>query len=409
MVGSSLEFLAVPRLRPLWSAVHRRLEETGGQLAGIGVHLRDLSDDERGAVDRLLGARSRGRTLLVPLERLDGLMQERVGVGVIDIVTGIVGPLRDRPGERAAVRSSESDLWAGLFAHPAVTHTPELELWLTSLRRTGSWRRWDAPGDTLRSALTVLDRLPQSARRGRGNLAARVLGDAHALDDNSPVGRLVLSALAFVDGAPLPLRAADRRRLWAAQGVVSDETSSTVLTLGMRTLAAGPLTEAAGVWAAADIPLPVPLAAVQSERWRVPAGTTVRICENPAVLAAAAGTGSTMVCVEGRPSVAANLLIASLGEGGARLLYHGDFGAGGLSIANAIIGGMGARPWRFRAADHAVALEHARSSGTLLRPLRGLVPEALWDPELASSVRASGVEVEEEFVMDLLLSDLGAG
>lgn len=401
---SSVEFLDVPRLRPLWSAVHRRLEETGGRLAGVAAYLRDLNDDERAAVDRLLGVRSRGKTVRVELEKLDALMQERVGLGLMSVVSSIVGPLRDRPGERAELSAAEEELWSSLVAHPALRRHPGLEDWLAALRRSGAWRR-----EGMLDALTVLQHLPEAARRGRSNLAVRLLGDAHALDDSSPVGRLVLSALASLDGTPMPLRAADKRRLWAAQGVVSDETSSTVLTLGLRPVAAGPLTSAAAEWASADVPLPIPLAAVQSERWRVPPGTLVSVCENPSVLAAAAGTGATVVCVGGRPSVAANLMLASLVEGGASLRYHGDFGAGGISIANGVIGEIGAEPWRFRVVDHALALDRARSSGTVLRPLRGLVPDAAWDAELAASVRASEVEVEEEFVMDLLLSDLALG
>ena len=73
-MDSSAEFLGEPRLRPLWSAVHRRLEETGGNVAGVAVHLRDLGDDERAAVDRLLGVRSRGKTQRVELTRLDALL-----------------------------------------------------------------------------------------------------------------------------------------------------------------------------------------------------------------------------------------------------------------------------------------------------------------------------------------------
>jgi uncharacterized protein (TIGR02679 family) len=408
VTASSLEFLAGERLRPLWSAAHRRLEETGGRVAGVAVYLRDLSDDQRAAVDRLLGVRSRGKTVRVELEKVDALMQERVGAGLAVVVSELVGPLRDRPGERAAVSASESGLWAELGGHPAFGRPPGLEAWIVRLRGSGAWRRLPSPRSTLLDALAVLDHLPQAARRGRSNLAVRVLGDAHALDDNSPVGRLVLSALGSLDGIALPLRAADRRRLWADQGVVSDETSSTVLTVGLSPLAAGPLTSACAGWASAGVPLPIPLAAVQSERWRVPAGTLVWVCENPSVLAAAAGTGATVVCVEGRPSVAANLLLAALVEGGALLRYHGDFGAGGISIANAIIGGIGAEPWRFRAADHAFALDRARSSGTALRPLRGAVPDAVWDAELAPAIRAGGVEVEEEFVVDLLLADLAS-
>jgi len=312
MAASSADVLSAERLRPLWVAAHRRLEATGGRLTGAAVHLRDLTEEQRAAVDRLLGVRSRGRSVRVQLEALDALLQERLGRRLAEVVSEIVGPLRDRPGDRSAASSAEQAMWERLFARPALRRQAGLEEWLGKLRVSGSWRRLDAPEQALSDALEVLDHLPQEVRRGRGNLAARVLGDAHALDEAAPVGRLVLSALAFGD-LSVPLRAADRRRLWAAQGVVSDETSSTVLTLGLRPLAAGPLTDAALHWAAADVALPLPLAAVQSEPWRVPAGTPVWVCENPAVLAAAAGTAATVVCLEGRPSVAATLLSAVTG------------------------------------------------------------------------------------------------
>lgn len=406
MAGSSADFLASERLRPLWEAAHRRLEASGGVVAGATVHLRDLTDDQRAAVDRLLGARSRGRVVPVELEKCDALLQERLGRTLAEVVSEIVGPLRDRPQERAATSEAEQAIWDALFSTAALRRHPELEGWLSKLRTSGGWRRLEQPERTLTDVLSVLARLPQAVRRGRGNLAVRVLGDAHALDDNQPVGRLVLSALAFVDGLSGPLRAATRRRLWAEQGVISDETSSTVLTLGLHPVAAGPLTEAANGWASTAVALPVPLAAVQSERWRVPTGTTVWVCENQSVLAAAAGTGATVICLEGRPSVAANLLLESLTAGGAGLRYHGDFGGGGISIANDVIGRLGARPWRFRTADHAVALDRAATAGTVLRPLRGPVPDAVWDDQLAPAVRACGVEVEEELVLDLLVGDL---
>ncbi|MHB1533354.1 MAG: DUF2399 domain-containing protein [Acidimicrobiales bacterium] len=137
---------------------------------------------------------------------------------------------------------------------------------------------------------------------------------------------------------------------------------------------------------------------MQSEHWRVGAGTAVWVCENPSVLAAAAGSGATVICLEGRPSVAANLLLESIAAGGAALRYHGDFGGGGISIANEIIGRLGAEPWRFGTEDHALALDRALSAATVLRRLRGKVPDAVWDPDLAPAIRGCGAEVEEEFV-----------
>lgn len=406
MVASSADPFSDARLSPLWIAAHRRLEGTGGRPVGAAVHLRDLTDDQRTAIDRLLGVRSRGRTVRVELDRLDALLRGRAGRTLTEVVVDLVGPVRDRPGERTRTTAAESALWDSLLARPVLQRHPGLEGWMAKLRNTGTWRRLETPEQTLGDALLVLDHLPQGVRRGRGHLAARLLGDAHALDDTSATGRVVLSALAHLDGSAGALLAAERRRLWADQGVISDETSSTVLTLGLRPLVDGPLTDAARRWASAAVALPLPLAAVQSETWRAPSGTPVWVCENPSVLAAAAGTGSTVVCLEGRPSLAARLLLDGLAAGEAQLRYHGDFGGGGLSIANDIIGRLGAAPWRFSTPDHAEALERAASTGTTLRPLRGAVPLAVWDPDLAPAIRACGGEVEEELVLDLLLTDL---
>jgi len=113
-----------------------------------------------------------------------------------------------------------------------------------------------------------------------------------------------------------------------------------------------------------------------------------------------------MVCVEGRPSLAAVVLLRSLVVGGASLTYHGDFGAGGIAIANDLIGRMGATPWRMSAKDHGYALARAGRGGAALRPLRGAVPDACWDRDLAPAIRCCGVEVEEELVLDLLLQDI---
>lgn len=172
----------------------------------------------------------------------------------------------------------------------------------------------------------------------------------------------------------------------------------------------GPATEAARRWADSGTALRVPLAAVEAEDWRVGPGAVVFVCENPAVVdAAAAAFGDAcpaLVCVEGQPSAAARRLVGGLVGCGASVQYHGDFGAGGIAIANAVIGGLGAVPWRFRTADHAAALSTLAGAAATSRPLRGRVPAASWDPDLAEAIEACGVEVEEEHVLDVLLADL---
>ena len=403
-----------PELRRLWAAAHRRVEQTGGRLDGVRAVVREPSADERLAVDRLLGVRSRGRELRVPLGGLDTLLRERFGKSLGEVVVASCGPLRDRPGERTAAADDDRRLWIAAERHAATGRHPELAGWFDRLRATGRLRRIDDPARRLREALDVLEHLPTPARASRASVAATVLGHSHALDDTAPTGRLVIAALAHLAGvADDPLGAGARRQLWSDQGVSLDETSSTVLTLDLHPVGVGPLTDAANRWADAGVPLPVPLAAVSAERWHVPEGTLVSVCENATVLdAAAARFGAAcppMVCVEGNPSLAARQFLASLVVGGARLRYHGDFGTGGLAIGNVVIGELGAAPCRFDAAAHALALAVASAAGRSCRPLAGRVPPARWDADLAPAIERSGVEVEEEQVLEQLLADLQPG
>ncbi|MDP9074375.1 MAG: TIGR02679 family protein [Actinomycetota bacterium] len=407
--GGVPEPLRDRRLTPLWQTVHRRLETSGGQVVSVAAYLKAPSEDTRAAIDRLLGVRSRGADMRISLDQLDDRLRQRLGWSLLDVVTVLVGPVYDRPGQRIALVEAEAALWDRLFTHPALKRHPDLSGWLVRLRTTGSWHRLDDPESRLMQTLDVLGQLPQLARRGLSQLANRVLGDAHGLDAATPTGRLVTAALAHRKGLTGPLRSAQRRQLWADQGIIFDETSSTVLTLGLRPDPLGPLTEAAHRWADGATPLTIPLAAVQVERWQVSPGTTIWTCENPSVLAAAVGTSATVICLEGRPSLAAVLLLRGLVNSGALVRYHGDFGSGGISIANEVISNMGATPWRFGVQDHQQALRRAADTATELRPLRGAVPDACWDPELAPSIRLAGVEVEEESVIDLLLSDIDQG
>ena len=367
-----------PRLGRLLRAAHRRLEASGGVVEGVTAVVRRPSDDERQAVDRLLGIRSRGVDLRVPLARLDAVLQERARASLVEVVRRACGPLRDRPGERAATAEREAAMWASAAGHPAAARHPELLGWQERLRSSGKWRT-DADFEKhLIQACDVLERLPSPVPIGRSRLAASILGSSHALDSLEPVGRLVPAALAHLAGVALQATSSQRRRLWAGVGVDDDETSSTVLVLGLRPVVAGPLTEAVARWADAGIPLPLPLGALQRERWEFPGGLVVRVCENPSVVhAASAALGADcppLLSTEGNPSVAAVQLIRVLAEAGHHLEYHGDFGSGGIAIGNRMIGAMGLAPWRFSAVDYREGLERVRAAGIRCLPLKGRVP-----------------------------------
>lgn len=72
-----------------------------------------------------------------------------------------------------------------------------------------------------------------------------------------------------------------------------------------------------------------------------------------------------------------------------------------MRIANVLHARFPVVPWRFDAATYEVAA--ARAPGP---PLRGRTVEACWDPELAAAMQRVGRAVEEEAVIDALLTDL---
>ena len=245
---------------------------------------------------------------------------------------------------------------------------------------------------------------------GLGRLASRVLGGAHALD-GGPVPAAVLRAAGWITGQPRTApTAAERRRLWASLGVALDTVSSTVLVLGLTLPGTTPLAAGLAVHAAAGLPVRITLGqlAQHLDGAGVGGARRVRVCENPSVVEEAADrlgpTCAPLVCVEGRPSVAASRLLSALAAAGTNLGYHGDFDWPGLEIANGAVA-LGARPWRMSTADYRAAVSTATVALPRL-PDRGGTTAA-WDGDLAGVMEVVGRQVEEEHVLPDLLADLG--
>jgi uncharacterized protein (TIGR02679 family) len=133
----------------------------------------------------------------------------------------------------------------------------------------------------------------------------------------------------------------------------------------------------------------------------------VHVVENPSVLAAAlARFGRAcppLICTSGWPSAAGVLLLRALRHEGARLRYAGDLDGDGLRIAAHLVSRVGAVPWRMTTADYERALAR-RPSG----PPAGRVSDVPWDAQLGPAMRAAGIAVSQESVVDDLLADLAA-
>lgn len=388
--------------------VRRRLERAE-PLDG-SVALTDATPEQRHAVQRLLGRRPRaGRTLQVSLPAVDEVLR-RSGAcpdGLAAAVVALTGPVT----VRSSVAAARERAWQAAFA-PVQTATaarPELAAWYEQLHGSGLVRRLagtpEAAVPLLAEVAAVLDQLPASGEP-LGRFAARVTGDAHALDDDRPLATLVIGAARALAGLPAGAGAEWRREVWAAVGLLRDELSTIVLALGLPGDGSTATGRTLGALRAAGQPVALTLRQLVRDAPRLDvAGRTVSICENPVVVADAADRlGSAcapLVCSNGQPGAAVLRLLRLLAAAGARLRFHGDFDWGGLRIGNVLHRGLPVTAWRYDAR----AYQDLLAAG-LGRELTGPPIDAHWDSELGPAMRTAGRRIDEELVLDDLLVDL---
>lgn len=420
--GALREYLAAESLLPLRVRLRERLERNG--LRPDGVVVVDLDEEGALRIGGILGRTVHAGRVRVDLAVLDqALRASSAAAGLVVVLSVLDGPLTDRPGVRAARQQARLDLWQQLDAAletaglSAAGWVPEF---LDGVRRSGLLTRAGAAAaaaaiEQAGAALGVL--AAGSALSGRGEepaaepqwelaeLAGQVTGDAHGLDDGRLAGSLVLRAAAAATGTPVPSTAAQRRAVWASVAVTSDMVSGTVLIWQLRPQGTGRweamMRERADLGLVTHLTLQELRAAPAALRCRGP----VFACENPQVLQAAARAGSAaaLLCFAGNPASAGLLLLERLVASYVRVAYHGDFDWPGIAIAGRLMR-RGALPWRMAAADYEAALEGLRADSRL--ELTGTAVATPWDPELSFSMRASGVAVHEESLLDTLLRDL---
>ncbi|MFE7812967.1 TIGR02679 family protein [Streptomyces sp. NPDC057433] len=406
--------------RRLLAAARRRLERTGGTLHG-DIGLTSPTEAERRIVIGVTGRYrpETARRLTVPLADLDAYLHTRYGAGLLQILGRLHGPLRDRPAERADEAAASARALAAAQASP-LADQDWYPAWLGRIAADGTLTRLLRRGDAalLQAAVRVMERLPGTrGDAGRSPLPLPVLaewatGDTKALLPGGPLEQLVLRALAqrtaAGDGQPVgavPRDRAGRRALWESAGAVADDLASQVLVLNIG--ASGEdvicdwLRDAAGF----GIPFRLTLHQLTTAAV-VPAAREIHVCENPAVLRAAAAEledrAAALVCTEGIPSAACHKLLAAAARSGTHLYWRADFDWTGLRITAAAMERHGARPWRMSTADYRSALAGGQST-----PLAGPSAVSPWDPALASAMSESGQAVMEERLLPELLSDLG--
>jgi len=397
----------------LLSLARRRLERSGGSLDGT-IRLTAPTDDERRLVIGMTGThRPPGvAAVTVGLGVLNRAMIERFSLTVAEALAVLDGPVRDRPAERLAEQAArESALSAATARAGAHARQEWFGQWLEQLAADGTVTKLVRRGDAelLGQAGAVLAQLPVR-EMSLPVLAERTTGNTKALSQTA-LATLVLRALAVRDGLPAPATSAERRLQWESAGVILDDLASQVLVLGVRPLEDNLL----GGWLrqAADAGLPFRVTLQQLAENPVSAtGSEVFVCENPAVLRAAAARWGAdcrpLVCSEGQPSAACARLLSRV-AGAVR--WRGDFDWTGLRTTAAAAVKYRAVPWRMSTADYLAALRGVGDVdlGIETEPLKGPPAPSPWDPALAVEMAARGRAVMEERLLAVLLGDMGRG
>lgn len=390
--------LRTPDLDRLWVRVRERLEgRRGAELGRLAWPA--LSSEATLALKSLLGGRV-GKTVdLVALEA--GLVRLQVGDDLASALAALGHPVSPEPARRRAERAEHAA--ARGVARTLAREWPEpwAGEWIDEAIRAGLLRGFhsDQARLFLQQVRAVLDHLQQDhpAPISRVDLAAGVLGSAHALDTGTRVEAAVTRALACKMGP------AEQRHLWAQAGVHLDLTSAPALT--WRLPLTGTLARLAAAAWEAGIPLHLSRFALDTHPATVPGDSRILVVENPRLVEAAAQrrAAAPIISTNGWPGATVLLLLTQLREAGAELRYHGDFDTAGLAICERLTR-LGLVPWRMGGADYLAALAAADAEGATLPSEPRAPGPTPWDPHLQAAFGRERRIVHQERLIQQLIA-----
>ncbi|AOW13980.1 TIGR02679 family protein [Hydrogenophaga crassostreae] len=405
-------------LAGLRQRMRRHFERHGRAPERTGFHLTNLSAVEYEALALLIGLPPRStRSVRIDIARFDAALQDAgMANSLHEALEKLDGPIVNRAEAKAELQSRWSSVTNDQGLHPALCE------WLrgapaVNLLKRVSKQAPQAAHQLLQQAHAVMRRLPAQGLT-RAQLAADVLGNAHALDNGQAVATVVLAALQHganddeleqppsegtteeADGARRP---AERvRDIWARSGVLVNELARPALFLNL------PVRPPSALLAAPGEPGYLSLRRLlrTPPAWDV-ANHIIYVCENPNIVSIAAdrlgAACAPLVCTDGMPAAAQRVLLKQLAGAGAKLLYHGDFDWAGIHIANNVMRLCDARSWRFGAEDYVQAVETTPPKGRDLEETR---VAASWDHVLIEAMQSHGMAIAEEAVASLLVNDL---
>lgn len=395
--------LRAEELNLLWQKVRQRLDNYGTDRRGR-LQLPLLSDSAALTVTSLLDG---NRTSTIDLAVLEKALCD---CGVGDDLDSALLHLGFAPNpERAATRAaseqrrtardsvvSEIDGW----------NEPWSERLAEWLFRSGVMAHADATTavERVQSVRRLMDYITQNDEMlARNDLAVKLYGSAHALDDSTPLERCARRALWHMLDESIDYR--QRRLVWNAAGITTDRVSTPVLTWQLPLQANTSLGKLCAAAQEARVPLHLSLHALTENEIVCRQYTKpVLVVENPRLVEVAAERqlSQSVIAANGNPASSVTTLVQAMVDQGVVLRYHGDFDAAGISICRRMMA-MGCKPWRMNKEDYEAALQKAQSMSLQLPEDETPCGETPWDPTLQHSMRALKKVVHEEFLIDELI------
>ncbi|MFI1996328.1 TIGR02679 domain-containing protein [Actinoplanes sp. NPDC020271] len=312
-------------------AAARILVENGRTGPRVTVRV-DLDRNERAQVARLLGVGWDSSGAPVTIGRLTAALAG-AGDDLTQLLIRTGGPLTDIPAKKAAAAAAAKAAVDGAYQQLVDAGVPAHAVALAQERR---WL--DKAGQPIPGRAAALSRLWQhlpSTGRPLPEVANHLFGDPHALDRDADLGRVAARLLAAAAEPNDPAAAAADaltgepwRSVWAAYGVLCDEVSSNVLVLNLVLQGTAAAVTIAAAAAACGEPVWLTARMLRGSWAPADPATPVRVCENPAIVSAASdvhGADSRpLICIYGRPSVGAWMLLRGLAAAGVPLLVTAD-------------------------------------------------------------------------------------
>lgn len=399
-----------------------------GRLGGT-IHLKDLTPEERESIGALFGRDLSGQQeVRLPLSRfVDILGRTRFAdLDPVQILEAWAGhPLLTRQEKQDRFQENRERLWQELRA--AFPH-PNCRDWLEQIENKGVGTgvvhsQYRKNPEKLKQELTkvleALSDLPGKEGSSYERLplfATRITGDPHGFDAGSGAGRLLLSALHYLQnpsGKKMTWRTEAISRLLEDFNLIRDDLNNFVICAGFKGEGTGGrLLEAAGEQGAV---INLPLREVAGLKACFPFSENflkrVFIVENPAVFSALLDgfkgyPTPPIICSNGQFRLATTLFLEKMQGLGLTFLYSGDFDPEGLQMAQNFLERFPreGRLWRMHPDVYSdsgpnIALEKHR-----LRKLESITHPSL--QQLAATLKSQQKAVFQEQILPLLQKDL---